>query len=260
MTESLAQAGSLERVPAIGVCETLIQAGATLRNELAALTFHAPVTHVYNPLEYAWDAYAKYLRTYGNGTRRVVFLGMNPGPFGMVQTGVPFGEVAAVRDWLKIRTTVAQPERPHPKRPVLGFNCPRSEISGKRLWGLFAARFGSPAKFFEEHFVMNYCPLAFMEATGRNLTPDKLTPESRRGLQEACDRHLRAAIGALQPEWIIGVGAFSSRRASEAFAGVTPGHRIGQVLHPSPACPAANRDWAGTAEAQLRELGVWKTR
>ena len=34
--------------------------------------------------------------------KRVVFLGMNPGPFGMAQVGVPFGEVAAVRDWLRI--------------------------------------------------------------------------------------------------------------------------------------------------------------
>ena len=33
--------------------------------------------------------------------------------------------------------------------------------------------------------------------------------------------------------------------------------RIGRVLHPSPASPAANRGWAAAAEKQLLALGVW---
>ena len=141
---------------------------------LERLHFGAPVTHVYNPLVYAWAAHREYLRRYGRGPKRVVFFGMNPGPFGMAQTGVPFGEIAAVRDWLRIDMPIDKPELEHPKRPVDGFACKRSEVSGKRLWGLFAERFGTPEAFFAEHFVANYCPLGFYETSGCNRTPDKI--------------------------------------------------------------------------------------
>src|SRR3954464_12094081 len=141
----------------------LISAARRLCNSVDSLRFESPVVHVYNPLNYAWAAHETYLRKYGEGPKRVVFLGMNPGPFGMVQTGVPFGQIAAVRDWLGIRAAIDSPTRTHPKRPITGFDCPRTEISGQRLWRLFAQRFGSAANFFTEHFVVNYCPLAFLE-------------------------------------------------------------------------------------------------
>ena len=165
------------------------------------------------PSLYAWAPHAAYLRKFGATSKRVVFLGMNPGPFGMAQTGVPFGEVAAVRDWLQIECPVGKPEREHPRRPVTGFACPRSEVSGRRLWGLFAERFRTPEQFFAEHIVMNYCPLAFLENGGRNRTPDKLPASEKASLFAACDRHLRAIVVALQPEWLIGIGDFAAKRA-----------------------------------------------
>ena len=181
---------------------------------------------------------------------------MNPGPFGMAQTGIPFGEIAAVRDWLGIRATVEHPPNEHPKRPVMGFKCTRTEISGQRLWGLFAKRFGSAEKFFAEHLVVNYCPLAFVEATGRNRTPDKLPPGERAPLFGVCDEHLREIVRILQPEWLIGIGNFAGKRARDIIA--DPPLRVGQILHPSPATPASNNDWPGTVTVQLRDLGVWK--
>jgi len=234
----------------------LIAAARRLRDVVDRLTFAAPVTHVYNPLRYASSAHEIYLRRYGNNPKRVLFLGMNPGPFGMAQTGVPFGQVAAVRDWLGIETPVGHPPNEHPKRPVTGFNCHRSEVSGERLWGLFANRFGTAEKFFRDHFVANYCPLAFLEESGRNRTPDKLLPREREALFTRCDEHLREIVRILKPQWLIGVGDFATKRAREAI--VDPPPRIGQILHPSPACPASNKDWAGTVAAQLRQLGVWK--
>lgn len=220
-----------------------------------SLEFQPPVTHVYNPLDYAWASHELYLRRYGSGRKRVVFLGMNPGPFGMMQTGVPFGEIAAVRDWLDIETSIRRPAHEHPKRPVLGFACPRSEVSGRRLWGLFAARFGTAKRFFGSHFVVNYCPLVFLESSGRNRTPDKLPSSEKTSLLAACDEHLRAVVRELHPEWVIGVGDFAAKRAKQALAFEKP--RIGRILHPSPANPRANRDWSGLVMAQLRELGVW---
>jgi single-strand selective monofunctional uracil DNA glycosylase len=180
---------------------------------------------------------------------------MNPGPFGMAQTGVPFGQVAAVRDWLGIEAQIDRPPNEHPKRPVTGFDCHRSEVSGERLWGLFAKRFGTAEKFFRDHLAVNYCPLAFLEETGRNRTPDKLPPRERAVLYAVCDEHLRAIVRTLKPQWLIGVGDFAARRAREALADSPP--QTGRILHPSPACPASNKDWAGTVTAQLRALGVW---
>jgi single-strand selective monofunctional uracil DNA glycosylase len=224
-----------------------------LRKALDGLTFAEPVSYVYNPLDYAWAAHREYLRRYATGRKRVVFLGMNPGPFGMVQTGVPFGEIAAVRDWMGIDAPIDRPLRQHPKRLVEGFDCPRSEVSGKRLWGLFGARFQTADRFFAEHTVLNYCPLAFVEATSRNRTPEKLPAAERDAVFAECDKHLAEVVQILDPEWVIGVGDFAAKRAERVLEGV----KVGRVLHPSPASPAANRDWAGQATTQLCELGVW---
>jgi single-strand selective monofunctional uracil DNA glycosylase len=234
----------------------LIAAARRLSTQVGRLKFQPPVTHVYNPLTYAWKAHEAYLRRFGNGRKRVVFLGMNPGPFGMVQTGVPFGEIAAVRDWLGIRARIEKPRSEHPKRPILGFDCPRSEVSGRRLWKLFAERFGSPERFFAGHFVANYCPLAFCEASGRNQTPDKLSRAERDRLFAICDSHLRRVLEILQPEWLVGIGGFAAERGRLVCENTKI--RVGQILHPSPASPKANRhDWTKTAPRELVQLGVW---
>jgi single-strand selective monofunctional uracil DNA glycosylase len=236
--------------------KALIAAAKALSRQMDRLQFASPVTHVYNPLAYAWPAHEEYLRRFGAKPKRVIFLGMNPGPFGMVQTGIPFGEVAAVRDWLKITSIVGRPAAENPKRPVQGLECRRSEVSGRRLWKLFSSRFGSPEAFFAEHFVANYCPLAFCEAGGKNVTPDKLSRTERDHLTAACDNHLRQVLEILQPEWLIGVGAFARERGAEAATGTRI--RVGQILHPSPASPKANRnDWTVTATSELVEQGVW---
>jgi single-strand selective monofunctional uracil DNA glycosylase len=235
--------------------DKLIAAAQRLSGALGRMNFSPPVTHVYNPLEYAWAAHEEYLCRFGNGAKRVVFLGMNPGPFGMAQCGVPFGEIAAVRDWMGIETRIGKPARENPKRPVEGFACARSEVSGKRLWRLFRERFGAAEVFFAAHFVANYCPLAFFDG-GRNLTPDKLPARETAALYAACDEHLRELAAILQPAWLVGIGGFAEARAAFALRGT--GVRIGKVLHPSPASPAANRDWAGAATRQMVEQGIWE--
>jgi single-strand selective monofunctional uracil DNA glycosylase len=234
--------------------EALWRAAEELADAVDAIDFDPPVTHVYNPLRYAGVAHREYLRRYGASPKRVIYLGMNPGPFGMAQTGIPFGEVSLVRDWLGISAEIGKPDPEHPKRPVAGFGCPRSEVSGARLWGAFAERHGTAEEFFRERFVANYCPLVFMEESGRNRTPDRLRTAERTALYEACDRHLRAIVQELTPEWVIGVGAFAAGRAQEALADT--GVRIGTILHPSPTNPAANRGWAAQAEAQLVAYGL----
>ena len=236
--------------------DALVVAARALGNAVDSLQFSAPVTHTLNPLDYAWPLHEQYLRKFGEGRKRIVFLGMNPGPFGMVQVGVPFGEVNAVRDWMKISAPVAQPRIANPSRPVEGFACQRSEVSGQRLWALFSHRFPRAEDFFASHFVLNYCPLAFF-AKARNVTPDKLPRSETTPLYAACDTHLRACVTALEPEWVIGIGKFAETQAGLALNAAHPALKIGTVLHPSPASPMANRGWAPQAAAQLAALGIW---
>lgn len=235
----------------------LIATAAKLRDEVGRLQFSSPVTHVYNPLEYAWRSHQAYLRRANPKGIKVLFLGMNPGPWGMAQTGVPFGEVEAVRDWIGIHEPVDHPPNEHPKRPVEGMSCPRSEVSGRRLWGLFRDRFGDAHTFFAEHFVANYCPLIFMEQSARNRTPDKLPSEERAALDESCSRHLQEVLRLLKPKHAVGVGAYAEQRLVDAVTAIESTATVTRILHPSPASPAANRDWAGTAMKQMREAGIW---
>lgn len=239
------------------VSEPLIAASRRLADRLRPLQF-SKASHVYLPLDYAREPHELYLRRFGTGRKRVVFLGMNPGPFGMAQTGVPFGEIAAVRDWMGISSPVGKPAKEHPKRPVQGFECPKSEVSGRRLWGLFAERFPKAEDFFKEHFVLNYCPLVWMSETGANLTPDKLPATEMVAVEEACLDHLADSIAELQPEWLIGVGGYAEERLKEAAARTGLSAKLGRVLHPSPASPAANRGWAEAATKQLLAQGVWE--
>lgn len=241
------------------VAKGLVAAAKQLRSELDLLQFSAPVTWVYNPLQYAWSAHEKYLSQYGNGPRRVFLLGMNPGPWGMAQTGVPFGEIDAVRNYLKIETEISRPDREHPKRLIEGFGCTRSEVSGRRLWGLFSERYPTVSDFFADHFVSNYCPLVFMDDGARNITPDKLAVAESKELDTLCDAHLQKSLLLLKPEFAVGIGAY----AQDCLKRVCQSHlklqstTVCKILHPSPASPAANRGWAEQATKQLAEAGIW---
>jgi single-strand selective monofunctional uracil DNA glycosylase len=242
--------GGLAKLGAV----SLIEISRELRRSMQKLSFEEPVSYVYCPLDYAWEAHAAYLERWGRGKKQVVLLGMNPGPFGMVQTGVPFGDVTLVRDWLGVSGKVKKPAREHPARPVLGFDCARGEVSGQRLWGWARATFGTPELFFERFFVVNYCPLAFVEASGRNRTPDKLPKDEQAPLFAACDRALSRIVAELEPEHVIGVGAFAEGRARRILA--DSGVRVSSILHPSPASPRANQGWGRIASEELRQSGI----
>lgn len=232
----------------------LVTIAETLAADLAGLSFSPPVAHVYNPLVYAREPHAAYLDRFGAPPKEALFVGMNPGPWGMAQTGVPFGEIGMVTEWLGITGEVARPADEHPKKRVDGFACRRSEVSGRRLWGLIRERFGTPERFFARFFVANYCPLLFLTADGGNITPDKLRRGEQEPLFAACDRALRRTVELLRPRVVIGVGGFAEGRCREALEDLNV--EVGRIIHPSPASPAANRDWAGTALRQLAELGI----
>ena len=225
-----------------------------LLDELRPLKFSRPVTHVYNPLEYARASYSEYLQRYAKSPKEIVLIGMNPGPWGMAQTGIPFGEVAAVKDWLGIEAVVDTPANTHPKRPVTGFNCPRSEVSGKRIWGWARNKFSVPQNFFSRFFIANYCPLQFIESSGRNRTPNQLRAAERKALFAPCDRALRRTVEHLKPRYVVGVGRFTSERARISLNDMSV--KIGGITHPSPANPKANQGWEAIIEKEFEQMGI----
>jgi len=236
----------------------LVGIARDLCSRVDQLRFGEPVTHVYNPLRYAWRSHRQYLERFGSARRQVLLIGMNPGPWGMAQTGIPFGDVGIVRDWMRIRAEVGRPPVEHPKRKVEGFDCPRREVSGQRLWGWARDRFRTPSRFFERLFVLNYCPLCFMEQSGRNRTPDRLSRDELEPLLELCDAALQRVIDTLQPRYVLGVGRFAERCARRVLhESDVP---VGFLSHPSPANPGANRNWAETADAALAAAGISRRR
>ncbi len=232
----------------------LLQISKSLAMDVERLEFTSPVAFVYNPLVYAAEPHARYLARYGGVGREAVFVGMNPGPWGMAQTGVPFGEIDLVRNWLAIEGKVLKPPMEHPGKRIEGFDCHRNEVSGRRLWGLFRELFGTPEKFFERFFVVNYCPLLFLDANGRNITPDKLKASERDPLLEVCNMALRRTVEYMKPEMVIGVGNFAEKQIKNVLVNMSA--RAGKILHPSPANPSANRGWKETVLVQLREQGI----
>ena len=240
------------------IAQKQIASSRVLCDALDSIAFTENI--IYNPLIYARHAFEEYVTRYGNSPKRVVFLGMNPGPWGMAQTGIPFGEIKTVRDWLTITALIGAPKIVHPKRPVLGYSCTRSEVSGERLWGLFKERYGQADAFFADHFVINYCPLLFIGSSeknsggARNVTPDKLKTAEKTALYDACDTHLRDVIRALSPETVVGIGNFAAERAAALSGNI----KITRILHPSPANPRSNGgNWSKIATEQLIEAGVW---
>lgn len=232
----------------------VIESSLKLRSELARLRFHAPISHVYNPLEYALEPFCRYVEMYGLNRRETLLVGMNPGFYGMVQTGVPFADSACARGWMHIEGHVGRPVREHPKRPVQGFACSRRGVSGTRVYDWAKDGFQTAENFFERFFLYNYCPLAFIEASGRGRTPDKLSAPERTPLFEACDDAVRSVVQYLHVDFAMGFGNFATERLRIALSGLPI--TIGKIPHPSPANPQSNRGWGALANHALRACGM----
>ncbi|MFW8567252.1 uracil-DNA glycosylase family protein [Orrella sp. 11846] len=225
--------------------KTLIQVAQSLSDALEKMTWSTP-SHVYNPLVYAWENHVSYLQAFGQAPGRLLLVGMNPGPWGMAQTGVPFGDVQMVHDWFGFNGALREPLPPtHPRYPILGMDCHRKEGSGQRVWGWAQSRFGSPEVFFKQAFVWNYCPLLFLK-DNKNLIPEKLSRPEQDALQQACDQALSQTLSILQPSRLVGIGRYAQARL-QTVAG--PQQTVEYLLHPSPANPIANRHWDEYADA-----------
>ena len=240
------------------IAGALIKASRRLVQQCALIEFPEDINLIYNPLEYAAAPYEEYLTKFAATPKKNIFIGINPGPWGMVQTGIPFGEVNAVKNYLKIKKAPQTPMTMNPVLPILGQSCSRAEVSGKRLWGLIAATFPQADDFFAENLVFNYCPLFFSRVVGpkrENVTPDKLPREIRTQLYAPCDEFLIQTAKLLRPKFLIGVGGFAHKRLTEIFP--DSNYIIDSITHPSPLNARANKNFFGLAGDKLRALGAW---
>ncbi|MCQ2397893.1 MAG: single-stranded DNA-binding protein [Sphaerochaetaceae bacterium] len=238
--------------------EKIIARTIRLKDEVKGLKFSFD-GYVYNPLEYAWEMHRLYLERYVTGEVKAMFLGMNPGPFGMMQTGIPFGEIDAVKNYLCLEAVIDRPEREHPARPVDGMSIKRHEISGKRLWGLIREHFPDVHDFFSEYAVFNYCPLGFLDAglTAKNITPDKLPKSECKLLEGICDDYLKDAVDILNPDYLVGVGKYAEQKLKQLTENTDSRRKVISVIHPSPGNPQANNGWAEKTLKKLTENGLW---
>lgn len=238
-----------------------LHAAQWLRKATRELDPGGKVTHVYRPLDYAWKPHKAYVERFAGDRKKVLLVGMNPGPWGMGQTGVPFGDVEIVGKWLGLEgIPVKQPEHLHPKRPVMGWKCHRGEGSGRRLWGYLRDRFETPQRALQDLFIVNHCPLLMYTEEGTNVTPDKLPKKQREELLAVCNEGLQRMIEALEPQTLVGIGRYAegcAESANEAFGG---DREVLRILHPSPASPLANRDggrhWRADVDRVLAQAGV----
>ncbi len=213
---------------------------------------HPSVAYVTNPLDYAWDYHEQFIDKWSVFGAKTLLLGMNPGPYGMAQTGVPFGATAMARNVLHIEEReVKTPLGAHPKRPVEGLSMQRQEVSGTRFWSMLADHYGSTESIFSNIYVVNHCPLLLLGETGRNVTPVDLPQSVIEPVLKACDCHLKSVVDVMGIEAVVGVGNYAKKRAKSVLDGV----RIDSMWHPSPASPLANRnggaDWRANAISKI---------
>lgn len=246
---------TLFRVTPVAGCVDAVKAARWLRQKTHHLEPGGSVEYVYRPLDYAWQSHKAYLERFAAGPKKALLVGMNPGPWGMGQTGVPFGDVEIVAEWLGLGgIKIEIPERLHEKRPVMGWSCHRSEGSGRRLWGFLRDRFETAERALRDLLVVNHCPLLMFTEEGTNVTPDKLPKASREEVFVVCDEGLAMIAQALEPQTLIGVGRYAEERCRVVQETMDLDVDVLRMPHPSPASPLANRDGGNHWKEQVTEV------
>ena len=229
------------------VIDDILSAYRALSSSLDALVPESPVL-TYNVLSYAWDNHEAYLRMALGKGAGTVMLGMNPGPYGMAQTGVPFGAVSFVRTYLGIDGKVGHPANESPLRPIVGMDIRRDEASGKAVWTM-ASHYGSRDEFLSRCTVLNYCPLLFLDEKGRNFTPDCLQRDFRSKIEDLCTASLSSILAILSPSSVIALGRFAEGKAKACTSA-----SVYYFPHPSPLNPSSYSFWKEKALEELRRI------
>ncbi|CAG9789212.1 unnamed protein product, partial [Diatraea saccharalis] len=190
-----------------------------LNSSLELLELPKSIQCIYNPTIYARHTFEKYVCKYCNTKKQIVYFGMNPGPWGMSQTG----------------------------------------ISGKRFWGLFKDLCDTPENFFNTSFVYNYLPQQWMKSNGCNITPADFKMMEMEPLFEICDPIFIRVLELYDVKTIVAIGKFCEVRAHRALKKYLPDHSIQVVYlpHPSPRS-VNNNNWDQKARDHLKKYDLLK--
>ncbi|XP_075222511.1 single-strand-selective monofunctional uracil-DNA glycosylase [Lycorma delicatula] len=231
-----------------------------LTSENIEVKLNPPVEYIYNPLEYAFEVHSNFVNKFCNEKKQLLFLGMNPGPWGMMQTGVPFGDINTVKNWLKLSGNITEPHRQHPNKRVKGFDCKRVEVSGKRFWSLAQhLSNNNPNTFFSNSFLHNYFPLVLLSSTGKNITPADLKSSDQKLIQNICNESLLEILAHLQVKYVIAIGRFAERRVVSLLKNKNVTDiKVVYISHPSPRNPASNKDWLHITLQHLNNFDLIK--
>ncbi len=219
---------------------TLLTSSSKLSTSLNTLFPHYKTKDnhiVYNVFEYAWQGWEAYIHKCAKLSAKIMLLGINPGPHGMLQTGIPFGSISAVRNYIGIHDAdIKQPTVLHKNRPVDGMKYTKEEQSGLLLWNTIESLFTNSLNFFSHCFVINYCPLAFFTQKGENITPDKLGTEERKDVEHRCTSHLLEYLNIFNTSLILAIGryAFNKAQLLSRDLHIIPQKNIIYIPHPSP--------------------------
>jgi len=258
------------------VADQILAASDRLSERLAALPPVGDLVAL-DPTRYCRSAWAAYLQMAAR-LGCVLVVGMNPGPHGMAQTGVPFTDPWIV-DELDLQAPRADVppadipavgswrHRSHRARGVLGS---KREESAKRLWPLlreicapYAAVGPSADKIAEatrrvcnEVLLVNALPICWLDPAGKNVSAEQVEKRApaqvREGLRDLVNEWLQAVADILRPAAVIGVG----RWAREFVTDLDVDHFVeipfrDGIKHPSPSA-GSEAAWRAEAEPILR--------
>ncbi|XP_059470377.1 single-strand selective monofunctional uracil DNA glycosylase [Neocloeon triangulifer] len=233
-----------------------------LSGQLKLLKFSDPVFMVYDPVEYAGGIYFQYLQRFCRSPKHLLILGMNPGPWGMGQTGIPFGDVDTVKNYLGLAEfgfLIRQPTQQHPSKIVTGLDCHRKEPSGTKLWGLVKKLTNyCPAEIALANIIVhNFCPLIFLKESGCNLTPEELKASNKKEeLFNLCSTALYHSLRVLQCSQILCIGKFAEKRADLMVKKFSLNALVYSIPHPSPRNVSGRVNWEENAMASLSASGL----
>ncbi len=241
--------------------------------DLAPALRRATGWRIWNPGLYGETWHARFRRLYRPGQHPLVVFGLNPGPYGMAQTGIPFTDirrlVSALPDLAaELRGRGERVEPPGLAPPGLRPYLSRSfESSAVRVYRFLKKGWGGAERGWTEVVVANPCTLLFIDpAEGKNRTPADLARAARlrgsgrdqvRELVESFGRiRIRCAvesIEALSPRGAILLGKDVQAALGPALRRILGEARVIPWEHPARAVPES---WASGLLSALRRRGL----
>jgi single-strand selective monofunctional uracil DNA glycosylase len=215
---------------------------------------------VLDPSRYGERWHAPFRRLYPPRARPLLVFGLNPGPYGMAQTGIPFTDLKRLAQGLpRLAAELARSgERlslpglaPSSLQPFLTRTF---ESSSVRVHRFLRLAHGSAERAFREVVFVNPCPLLFIDrALGENRTPADLPRALRAGVDEARVEVVSVAVARLRARGAIVLGRDAAAALSVPLRARLGERAVVEWEHPARAVPDI---WARGLLAALRRRGL----